>query len=230
MKAFLFDVDDTLYDQLQPFQRAYLKMFGEPEGVDLERLFSQSRKRGDEVFEASQLGTISMEEMYIYRTQKSFADLELFISPDQALAFQAYYQEFQQKIFLSEECRSMLADLKGRVRLGIITNGPGAHQRNKVKTLGMEEWIADQDVFVSGELPTAKPDLGIFEYAREQMQLSGEECYYIGDSYENDVCGAVGAGWKCVWFNRRQKPEGAIKPDYMVATEEELHRLLVSLL
>ena len=68
-------------------------MFGEPEGVDLERLFSQSRKRGDEVFEASQLGTISMEEMYIYRTQKSFADLELFISPDQALAFQAYYQE-----------------------------------------------------------------------------------------------------------------------------------------
>lgn len=137
MKAFLFDVDDTLYDQLQPFQRAYLKMFGEPEGVDLERLFSQSRKRGDEVFEASQLGTISMEEMYIYRTQKSFADLELFISPDQALAFQAYYQEFQQKIFLSEECRSMLADLKGRVRLGIITNGPGAHQRNKVKRL---EW------------------------------------------------------------------------------------------
>lgn len=230
MKAFLFDVDDTLYDQLQPFQRAYLKMFGEPEGVDLERLFSQSRKRGDEVFEASQLGTISMEEMYIYRTQKSFADLELFISPDQALAFQVYYQEFQQKIFLSEECRSMLADLKGRVRLGIITNGPGAHQRNKVKTLGMEEWIPDQDVFVSGELPTAKPDLGIFEYAREQMQLSGEECYYIGDSYENDVCGAVGAGWKCVWFNRRQKPEGAIKPDYMVATEEELHRLLVSLL
>ena len=213
MKAFLFDVDDTLYDQLQPFQRAYLKMFGEPEGVDLERLFSRSRKRGDEVFEASQLGTISMEEMYIYRTQKSFADLELFISPDQALAFQAYYQEFQQKIFLSEECRSMLADLKGRVRLGIITNGPGAHQRNKVKTLGMEEWIPDQDVFVSGELPTAKPDLGIFEYARE-----------------NDVCGAVGAGWKCVWFNRRQKPEGAIKPDYMVATEEELHRLLVSLL
>ena len=63
MKAFLFDVDDTLYDQLQPFQRAYLKMFGEPEGVDLERLFSQSRKRGDEVFEASQLGTISMEEI-----------------------------------------------------------------------------------------------------------------------------------------------------------------------
>ena len=66
MKAFLFDVDDTLYDQLQPFQRAYLKMFGEPEGVDLERLFSRSRKRGDEVFEASQLGTISMEEMYIF--------------------------------------------------------------------------------------------------------------------------------------------------------------------
>ena len=35
MKAFLFDVDDTLYDQVQPFARTFYRLY--PERNDIEK-------------------------------------------------------------------------------------------------------------------------------------------------------------------------------------------------
>ena len=97
MKAILFDVDDTLYDQVQPFARAYARVFGDSyplrEGK-IEEIFAVSRKYSDEVFKASTEGTITMEQMYIYRIQKALADFEVLITDEQALTFQKYYQDF----------------------------------------------------------------------------------------------------------------------------------------
>ena len=41
MDAVLFDVDDTLYDQREPFERAFRQLFGETYEIDMERLFEQ---------------------------------------------------------------------------------------------------------------------------------------------------------------------------------------------
>ena len=43
MDAVLFDVDDTLYDQREPFARAFRQLFGETYEIDMERLFALSR-------------------------------------------------------------------------------------------------------------------------------------------------------------------------------------------
>ena len=56
MDAVLFDVDDTLYDQREPFERAFRQLFGETYEIDMERLFALSRKYSDEAFEHSQSG------------------------------------------------------------------------------------------------------------------------------------------------------------------------------
>ena len=53
MDAVLFDVDDTLYDQREPFERAFRQLFGETYEIDMERLFALSRKYSDEAFEHS---------------------------------------------------------------------------------------------------------------------------------------------------------------------------------
>ena len=42
MDAVLFDVDDTLYDQREPFERAFRQLFGETYEIDMERLFALS--------------------------------------------------------------------------------------------------------------------------------------------------------------------------------------------
>ena len=82
MTAFLFDVDDTLYDQKQPFEKAYRTFFPEDQEMDVGRLFVLSRKYSDEVYEDSQTGRMSMEEMYIYRIRKALEELGRTITED----------------------------------------------------------------------------------------------------------------------------------------------------
>lgn len=226
MRAILFDVDDTLYDQVQPFRRAYEKLY-KKENEDIDRIFVASRKYGDEVFEASARGLITMEQMYIYRVREAFREYNLSISEEEALAFQRYYQEFQMDIRMSAEIEEMLGGLKGRVKLGLITNGPTEHQWDKVRALGLTRWIPVQNVLISGEAGAAKPDRKIFDIAAERMELDIGETYFVGDSLKNDVTGAANAGWKTIWFNRRRKEPGEeVKPDCTVYSEEELCELM----
>lgn len=98
MKAFLFDVDDTLYDQVQPFARTFYRLYPERNDIDIHKLFARSRVYSDEVFEDSCTGKITMEEMYIYRVQKALADFDIAISDEQALTFQKYYINIRGKL------------------------------------------------------------------------------------------------------------------------------------
>lgn len=231
MKAFLFDIDDTLYDQVQPFARAYDAVFGEKYEVDVQALFVRSRKRSDEVYEMSLRGEMSMEDMYVYRIQKAFEDLNVLISREDALAFQNEYGKNQSRIEMSDTIMEMLDFCKGKAALGIVTNGPDKHQWNKVHALGLTKWIPESNVFVSGALGVAKPDPDIFQIAMERMDI-GADSYYIGDSFRNDIVGASGAGLKTIWLNRRGHvtDDRDVIPDYIVTSEEQLYELLQNLM
>ena len=47
MKAILFDVDDTLYDQVVPFQKAYEDLFEGRYDLKVEELYKRSRYYSD---------------------------------------------------------------------------------------------------------------------------------------------------------------------------------------
>lgn len=229
MKAFLFDVDDTLYDQAQPFGRAYKKLFGEEHG-EIDRIFTVSRKYADEVFEAARSGEMSMERMYIYRIREALREFHIPISDAAALKFQRYYEEFQMDIEMSEEIKKLLDFLKGRATMGIITNGPAEHQWDKLNALGLTGWIPRQNIVISGEVDMTKPGRGIFDLAVQRMGLNTDATYFVGDSPENDIAGAANAGWKTIWFNRRKKgKDSSVVPDHTVYSERELSELIRAL-
>ena len=75
MTAILFDVDDTLYDQLEPFRLACGQVLGTDFRADYERLFVRSRYYSELVFNQSESGRMAMEDMYVYRLVHAFADL-----------------------------------------------------------------------------------------------------------------------------------------------------------
>jgi len=231
MKAFLFDVDDTLYNQAQPFERAFVRMFGTGTGLDLEEMFVASKRHSDIAFEASSRGEISLERMYINRIQGTFGEFGISMPEERALAFQSYYMEAQGRLEMSDEMKSALDAFAGKALLGIITNGPTEHQWDKIRTLGLLKWIPEKNVFVSGELGVTKPDRAIFDHVVGKLGLNREESYYIGDSFERDIVGAARAGWKTVWFNRRGSiGNGAVTPDYVARTEREARELLTKIL
>lgn len=223
-KAILFDVDDTLYDQTVPFKEAYEQYFGNKPPVPAEVIYPVTRKYSDQVYSRAMSGQITMEELYIYRAQKAFGEYNITITVEEALAFQKVYADRQRHIHMSETMEKILDYCFGKAKLGIITNGPSAHQWNKVKSLQAERWIPHENIFVSGDVGAEKPERKIFDYAKRTMKLEDAEIWFVGDSYELDVKGAVNAGWDAVWMNRRgrEKTDDNVKVMYEAGTEDEL--------
>lgn len=230
IKAIVFDVDDTLYDLAGPFKKTCQEMFGEDTQIDMETAFLASRKYSDEVFELSQKGGMTMEEMYIYRFQNAFRDVGKEIDKETALEFQKKYETNQQNIELTETMKELLAKLEAGIPLGIITNGPAEHQWEKVYTLGLTKWIRKEYIFVSGAMKVSKPDKKFFEAAREVLGAEASELFYVGDSFANDIEGAKNAGWHTVWLNKRNHDKNSmVEPDYTVTTEEALAECLMNI-
>lgn len=223
-KAILFDVDDTLYDQTAPFKEAYAQYFGNEPVIPAEVIYPVTRKYSDQVYSQAMLGKITMEELYIYRVQKAFEEYNITITVEEALAFQKVYADRQRHIHMSETMEKILTYCSGKVELGIITNGPSAHQWNKVKSLQAERWIPQGNIFVSGDVGAEKPERKIFDHAKRTMKLENAEIWFVGDSYELDMKGAVNAGWNAVWMNRRgrEKTDDNLKGMYEVGMEDEL--------
>ena len=211
MIGFVFDVDDTLYEQIVPFENAFRSLFDID--IDMEKFYLLSRYYSDVKFEASRNGEMTMDEYHIYRIQEAGKDLGVYLTDEQALNMQKEYKKNQQKLKMSDITVSILElAKKNNVKLGVITNGPSEHQWVKVDALGVEKWIPRENIIVSGDVGINKPDKRIFEVIQEKLQLGVESLYYIGDSLENDIVGANNAGWKSIWINRYNK-------EYRLGTE-----------
>lgn len=232
MCAFLFDVDDTIYDQMWPFRKAYDKHFKKHNNIPIEELFQYSRKYSDEVFEQTESGDLPLREMHVYRITKAFEVYNIKIEKKEALNFQYTYEKLQKEIQLVPDVEKTFQYCKkNNIKIGIITNGPELHQQSKINQLGLSRWIPFENIFISSREGVAKPDKKIFMIAEKKMNLNSKDTYFIGDSFANDIVGAKNAGWKSIWINRRNKklPNNFIHPDYVIEKNDLLSNLIVEL-
>lgn len=96
------------------------------------------------------------------------------------------------------EMYEVLEALKGRFKLGIITNGYSSVQREKIGTVNIEHYF--DDIIVSGEEEFEKPDTRIFLLSCRNLEVKPEEAVFVGDYYPNDIAGAVSANIKPIWI------------------------------
>jgi putative hydrolase of the HAD superfamily len=89
-------------------------------------------------------------------------------------------------------------------RLGLVTNGAGCLQREKLAGAGLEAYF--DAVVVSGELGCAKPDPRPFHHALEALGCRPEAAVMIGDSLARDIVGARAAGLQAIWLRREPAP------------------------
>ena len=242
-KAVLFDVDDTLYGRVQPFIRTCETLLSPRIQLDWVELYRVRNIYSDEVFEASQKGDMSMEDMYVYRLSNALNDFGYDITREEVIAFDKQYERFQGEIVLDNLAPAYLTRLKDAgIELGIITNGPSAHQRNKITSLNIESWIPREHWCISGEVETVKPHKEIFEKGLHMINqtfsdlaktLSPADCWFVGDNFELDVMASKAAGFTAVWFNRRKEalPENApFSPDFQVENAKEFLALVESVI
>lgn len=120
----------------------------------------------------------------------------------------------------------LLNALKGKVKLGIITNGFTALQQRRLERTGLRDYF--DLLVISEQVGVAKPDPRIFDYALEQAgNPARDRVLMVGDTAESDILGGMNAGLATCWLNahRRELPAG-IEPTWTVASLSELEQLL----
>jgi HAD superfamily hydrolase (TIGR01549 family) len=85
------------------------------------------------------------------------------------------------------------------VSVAVLSNSEG-RLRELLEEIGIVD--AFDAVIDSGRVGIEKPDRRIFDHALEMLGAT-RPGVHIGDSWPADVVGALGAGWRAIWFGHR---------------------------
>lgn len=135
---------------------------------------------------------------YVKRVESTYA--ELGVEDAGALArgaWSAYLDEWPRQTEFFAETPRVLDALRGRYKLGVITNymdGPTCQL--VFDKLGYRETF--DALVVSAEVGYRKPSRVIFEHALRETGSRPENCVMVGDLYEADIVGANNMGMKSV--------------------------------
>jgi putative hydrolase of the HAD superfamily len=137
--------------------------------------------------------------------------------------------ERRSRPYIYEETFRILDQLRGKVKLLLLTNGCPALQQEKLD--GVPDLIPYFDhIVISGSFGKGKPDKGIFLHALELLDITPDQGVMVGDKLTTDIRGGLEAGLTTVWINRNGKePNPEIQPHFEIEDLADLLPLVESL-
>jgi putative hydrolase of the HAD superfamily len=174
-------------------------------GTDLDA-FERHHSRFLDVMHLEVLaGRIGLDEARRERFRRVFLAFDIVLGEaDVDAVASAYRTGYMSARRALDGAADLLLAVRPHARIGIVTNNLLEEQQDKLAHCGLaalvDELIASEDVGVS------KPDRGIFDIALRRMGVDAAGAVMVGDSWENDVAGAVNAGIRAIWFNPDRKP------------------------
>ena len=122
----------------------------------------------------------------------------------------------------------LIGALKGRVNMGIITNGFTELQQIRLERSGFADVFSP--LVISEQVGVAKPHIDIFNHAFAQMgHPPKQHILMVGDNPHADIQGGINAGIDTCWLNRHgaAAPEG-ITAHYEVSSLTQLQQWLLA--
>lgn len=187
IRAVLFDLDDTLYDQQAWLAGAWGAVAGAAAGFGvpapelaaaLGQIAAEGSDRGRIIDRAlERVGWAGVPVEPLVRAFRSHAPGRLACFPGVPAA---------------------LAQLRARCPIGLVTDGDPGIQRAKLAALGLGD--AFDVVVLSDELGRQyrKPYPAPFQAALAELGVGPEEALFVGDRPDKDVAGAAAAGLACI--------------------------------
>lgn len=190
MKVICFDLDDTLYKEIDYLKSAYWEIAtyaaGQCAGCT-DSVNILTIKAYDRMLDAYRKGLNAFEVL------NKYLGLELPICD-----YLHIYRNHQPKIALSEDVERTLDALKEHgVRIGLITDGRSVQQRNKIEALGLLRWIDENDTIISEEFGSEKPATENYLYLMKRYP----DCHdftYVGDNVKKDFIAPNALGWNSI--------------------------------
>lgn len=229
IKAVIFDLDNTIFDhnrvQRESLHRIHSHYSDTFKGLEFPVFFDHYIENNELVWNQLFKGEITKETLRLRR----FADILEFFGLDSSPALEMtdkYLDVYTEIAYFMKGARELLDNVRGRFKLGMVTNGFADIQFIKLENLGIKDYF---DVVVtSDEARAMKPDARIFEAAVKRLNCLVSECLFIGDSYENDIAGAAKCGMRTIWYRTEDYviPESSPVPDVIVTDLESITAII----
>ena len=215
IKAFVFDLDYTLYDEIQFFNSGMKDVS--------EYVSKKFNIPANEVYE------FCMESVKKEGRGKTYNHLcEEYNLEEDPMNLVEVYRSTRPKLQLYEEAKEVLSLLKNEGKLiGVITDGNAVVQEAKVRLLGLFEIIdalvLPDALVINGETHLTKPNPVVYEECLKKLGVKPEEAVYIGDNPSKDFWGAKKIGMKTIqviredgMFMRKEAPSKEYEADESV--------------
>ena len=179
-RVVVFDLDDTLYKEVEFLKSAYKEIAHSIHINDTAQnvydfLWETWNKGGDpfgELIEHYNLG----------------------ISKDEIIAI---YREHVPSISLEPSVSNLLSALKNNgLILCLVTDGRSLTQRNKIDALGLDRFFCNDTIFISEEIGSDKSSSHSFEMI--DAKYPNSQKYYVGDNPQKDFYWPNSLGWNTI--------------------------------
>ena len=200
-KVVCFDLDDTLYKEIDFLKSAYHEIAISVGHIELFPQMLQWYKAGDNVF-------LKLNQ-YIKKATPISEYLEI-------------YRNHSPAISLSDGVEEVLNELDYRgIILGLITDGRSISQRNKIRVLGLERWFEHSNIIISEEIGSDKTNEKNFRHFEEHYP--GGSFTYVGDNPQKDFVVPNYIGWQTIML----KDDGRNIHQQSVVPKEYLPRVVI---
>lgn len=179
-QVLIFDLDDTLYKEIDFVMSAY-KHIDRLLVADYDMKPNEAYKI---LVNAFNCGENAFDVLQAYLTKKGIN------IPDAIAWMVEEYRNHIPMISLNKETRQMLEHMQAMgVPMFIITDGRSFTQRNKIRALGLYDFIPWNNIFISEEMGCEKTNPAAFEeIKRRYPSYPGEKVEYlfVGDNPAKD--------------------------------------------
>ena len=194
IKAIIFDFDGTLingeqfdYDNLYYFFKPYFPDMGDREYDAVIQEFNNSSIHA--------CGPRNFRYRAYQYLKKYNIDMEA------CDKLEEYWEKDAYKFaVLREEAMEVLTELKKKYKIGICTDGGAERQHNKLYQTGLHDFV--DAISISAEVGAGKPSEKMYMDICGKLDVSPEECIFVGDSFSGDCLGAYWVGMIPVWMQR----------------------------
>ncbi len=215
-----FDLDRTLWDYDQNLEDSLNELFDEHIGARVQadaaafrRAFHFENTRLWQDFTANKIDKAYLRE---HRFHFTIQRLGIEDKPLALLIEDAYMEKTPAKRKLLPGVHETLTYLKAKYSLHIITNGFEDAQHFKLRNSGIHHYFTE--IITSDSAGATKPNLEIYRHSEIKTGALPQQCLMVGDDWQNDVQGAIDAGWQALHYNPKAK-------EPMVLTISELSSL-----
>ncbi len=209
VRAVLFDLDDTIFDHRETSRRALSAVrtaFLVLRRFPLDELEQRHARVLEDLHQGGVMqGFVSVDAAREERFRRLWLQAGAEPADDAPREAAAMYR----RAYLAGRClvpgaAELLRAITPFARIGVVTNNILAEQEDKLRQFGLRGLV--DELVVSAEEGVAKPDPGIFRRALARLGCEAPEAVMLGDTWATDIVGALAAGIRAIWFNRRGLP------------------------